>query len=91
MAIQNQLTQTLGIDKPVLLAPMDVVSGGRLASAVSDAGGLGPIGGGYGDASWVEREWLRAGNARVGCGFITWNLAKHPGALDRALAHAQPQ
>jgi nitronate monooxygenase len=73
MAIQNQLTQTLGIDKPVLLAPMDVVSGGRLASAVSDAGGLGPIGGGY------------------GCGFITWNLAKHPGVLDRALAHAQPQ
>jgi nitronate monooxygenase len=35
MAIQNRLTQTLGIEHPVLLAPMDLVSGGRLAAAVS--------------------------------------------------------
>src|SRR5262245_30088517 len=41
MAIQNRLTQTLGIERPVLLAPMDLVSGGRLAAAVSHAGGLG--------------------------------------------------
>jgi nitronate monooxygenase len=26
------------------------------------------------------------GNARIGCGFITWSLAKHPGLLDAALA-----
>jgi len=87
MTIQNRLTQTLGIDYPVLLAPMDLVSGGRLAAAVSQAGGLGLLGGGYGDGDWIDREWGRAGNARIGCGFITWSLAKHPQVLDRALAH----
>jgi nitronate monooxygenase len=88
MAIRNRLTQTLGIEHPILLAPMDAVAGGRLAAAVSHAGGLGLIGGGYGDGDWIEREWGRAGNARVGCGFITWSLAKRPEALDRVLARA---
>ena len=87
MAIQNRLTQTLGIEHPVLLAPMDLVSGGRLAAAVSHAGGLGLLGGGYGDGDWLDQEWQRAGNARIGCGFITWSLAKRPEVLKRALAH----
>src|SRR3954453_1650123 len=87
MAIRNRLTQTLGIEHPVLLASMDIVSGGRLAAAVSHAGGLGLIGGGYGDGDWIEREWASAGNARVGCGFITWSLAKLPRLLDDVLAH----
>jgi nitronate monooxygenase len=86
MAIRNRLTLTLGIEHPVLLAPMDLVSGGRLAGAVSQAGGLGMLGGGYGDGEWIDREWTRAGNARIGCGFITWSLAEHPGLLDAALA-----
>lgn len=87
MAIRNRLTQTLGIEHPVLLAPMDLVSGGRLAGAVSHAGGLGLVGGGYGDGDWIEREWANAGNARIGCGFITWSLAKRPEILDDVLAH----
>jgi nitronate monooxygenase len=87
MAIQNRLTQALGIEHPVLLAPMDIVSGGRLAAAVSQAGGLGLIGGGYGDGAWIEREHASAGNARIGCGFITWSLAKHPELLDGVLSH----
>ena len=87
MAIRNRLTQVLDIEHPVLLAPMDLVAGGRLAAAVSQAGGLGLLGGGYGDGDWVEREWTRASNARIGCGFITWSLAKNPAALDVALAH----
>jgi nitronate monooxygenase len=86
MSIQNRLTQMLRIQHPVLLAPMDLVSGGRLAAAVSQAGGLGLLGGGYGEGDWIDREWGRAGNARIGCGFITWSLAKHPHVLDRALA-----
>jgi len=87
MPIRTRLTQTLGIAHPVLLAPMDLVSGGRLAAAVSQAGGLGLLGGGYGDGNWIHREWERAGNSRIGCGFITWSLAKHPAVLERALAH----
>jgi nitronate monooxygenase len=87
MAIQNRLTQMLGIEHPVLLAPMDIVSGGRLAAAVSQAGGLGLLGGGYGHSDWIDQEWERAGNARIGCGFITWSLAERPRILDLALAH----
>jgi NAD(P)H-dependent flavin oxidoreductase YrpB (nitropropane dioxygenase family) len=56
MAIQNRLTKLLGIAHPVLLAPMDLVSGGRLAAAVTQAGGLGLLGGGYGDGDWIDRE-----------------------------------
>ena len=86
MSIRNRLTQILGIEQPILLAPMDLVSGGRLAGAVSQAGGLGILGGGYGDEEWIERQWALAGNARIGCGFITWSLGKQPGLLDAALS-----
>jgi nitronate monooxygenase len=65
---------------------MGFIGGGRLAAAVSNAGGLGLIGGGYGDPDWLDREFEAAGNARVGCGFITWALAERPVLLDRVLA-----
>ena len=62
-------------------------AGGRLAAAVSSAGGLGLIGGGYGDADWIAQEFRAAGNQPVGCGFITWSLAKQPALLDQALSN----
>jgi hypothetical protein len=86
VTLRTRLIEKLNITHPVLLAPMGSVSGGRLAGAVSEAGGLGLIGGGYGDRDWLEREFAAAGNRRVGCGFITWSLAKEPGLLDVALA-----
>ena len=61
MTIQNRLTRTLGIEHPILLAPMDIVSGGRLAAAVSHAGRLGLAGGGYGDGGTAGS----AGNGRT--------------------------
>jgi nitronate monooxygenase len=67
---------------------MGGVAGGRLAAAVTEAGGLGLIGGGYGEAAWLDREFVAAGNARIGCGFITWSLARQPELLDQVLAHA---
>jgi nitronate monooxygenase len=57
-----------------------------LAAAVTEAGGLGLIGAGYGDSDWLEREFATAGSARVGCGFITWSLAKNPDLLELVLA-----
>jgi nitronate monooxygenase len=66
---------------------MAFAAGGRLAAAVTRAGGLGLIGGGYGDAGWLEQEFLVAGNAPVGCGFITWSLKKQPHLLNLALSH----
>jgi len=89
MAFSNRVTDRLGIEHPILLAPMDLVASGRLSSAVSEAGGLGKegIGGGYGDADWLTNEFAAAGDARVGCGFITWSMAKQPHLLDIALRH----
>lgn len=43
--ISTPLTQLLGIEHPILLAGMARTSGGPLAAAVSNAGGLGCIGG----------------------------------------------
>jgi nitronate monooxygenase len=67
---------------------MGLTSGGKLAAAVSGAGGLGFLGAGAGDPAWIDREFEAAGNARVGCGFITWMMAKKPEMLDRVLAHS---
>lgn len=83
----TRLTRRLGIEHPVLSAPMALAAGGALAAAVTRAGGLGLIGGGYGDGDWLEREFAQAGNTRTGCGFITWSLAKQPNLLTAALAH----
>jgi nitronate monooxygenase len=88
MALRTRLTETLRIEHPIISAPMAFAAGGKLAAAVTVAGGLGLIGGGYGDVEWLEREFSAAGNTRIGCGFITWSLAKHPALLDLVLAHS---
>ena len=86
MPLRTRLTEKFGVEHPIISAPMAFQAGGRLAAAVSRAGGLGLIGGGYGDGDWLEREFSAAGNERVGCGFITWSLAKKPDLLETALA-----
>ncbi len=83
--LTTRLTELFGIQQPIVLAPMALVSGGRLAAAVTRAGGLGLIGGGYPDAEWLRSQIARAEGARVGYGFITWSLAGNPGVLDIAL------
>jgi nitronate monooxygenase len=83
--IRTRLTEKLGIEHPILLAPMGIVAGGELAAAVSAAGGLGLIGGGYGDAAWLRQQFAAAGNQPVGAGFITWSLAKRPELLELCL------
>ena len=90
MPITTRLTGRLGVRHPIMLAPMDVVADGRLAAAVSNAGGFGIIGGGYGDAAWLTREMDAAGDARVGVGFITWSLSRQPHLLDLVLERRPP-
>ncbi len=85
MALRTRLTERLGIRHPVVLAPMDKISGGPLAAAVSAAGGLGLLGGGYGDGPWLEEAFAAAGNQPVGAGFITWALERQPRLLDLCL------
>lgn len=88
--LETPLTRLLGIRHPILSAPMAWVAGGHLASAVSQAGGLGLIGGGYGDAEWLEQELANAAGTPVGVGFITWSLKQKPELLEQVLAH-QPR
>src|ERR1700731_3055242 len=88
MPISTDLTARLGIVHPILLAPMDVIAGARLVTAVSRAGGFGILGGGYGDRAWLEQETEKLKGFRgspFGIGFITWSLAKQPECLDIAL------
>src|SRR6185312_9329355 len=82
---ETALTRLLGIEHPILLAPMGSAAGGKLAAAVTNAGGLGLVGSGYADANMVRKELTEAGNTRVGIGFILWALEKNPQALDVAL------
>ena len=83
--IDTRLTRSFGLTHPIVSAPMAMASGGALAAAVSGAGGLGLIGGGYGDPEWIDQAFRDAGNTSVGCGFITWKLAERPDLLARVL------
>ena len=87
MPISTPLTARLGIQHPILSAPMDVIAGARLTSAVSGAGGFGILGGGYGDRAWLAQETAKLAGVSdpFGIGFITWSLAKQPELLDIAL------
>lgn len=91
MNLQTALTRTLGIEHPILLAPMDLVSDARLTLAVIEAGGYGFLGGGYGDEAWLKQELAllapaaRSRGREFGVGFITWSLARQPQLLDLAL------
>ena len=86
--IVTALTRAFELAHPIVLAPMGGVSGGRLAAAVSNAGGLGLVGGGYGDRAWLARELAlvqESTDRPWGVGLITWAIG--PGILEFALAH----
>ncbi|MCC7484983.1 MAG: nitronate monooxygenase [Burkholderiales bacterium] len=83
--LATRLTRSWNLKHPVLSAPMAFAGGGELAAAVSRAGGLGLIGGGYGDPAWLEEQFDAARGQSVGVGFITWSLRKSPSLLTDAL------
>jgi nitronate monooxygenase len=93
MALRTALTALLGIEHPIVLAPMGGVAGGVLTAAVSEAGGLGMIGGGGGDRDWLDRECTMARERTErpwGIGLLSWaidqaaldwTIAQHPAAI----------
>ena len=85
--LSTPLTRLLGVRHPIVLAAMDLVADARLVRAVTEAGGYGFLGAGYGDETWLRRELAAlAGLERpFGVGFITWSLARQPELLDIAL------
>ena len=72
--IDTRLTRAFGLTCPVVLAPMAGVAGGRLASAVTRAGGLGVVGTGTPD--WTRAQLVETGQEAVGVGFVTAHLTK---------------
>ncbi len=56
MQLRTPLCDLLGIEYPIIQGAMAWIAGGRLAAAVSEAGGLGVIGTGDGDRAWLEKE-----------------------------------
>lgn len=86
--ISTWLTDTFGLTVPVVSAPMAGVSGGRLAAAVSAAGGLGTIGFAVGKPEQLaaEAEVAAATGRPFGIGLLAWLLDHQPALLDAALA-----
>ena len=94
MALKTAFTELLSIQHPVVLAPMGGVSGGELAAAVSNAGGLGLIGtgapkrGSLVDPAQFEPEiarLLERGTKTWGIGFLAWAVTRE--VIEQALSH----
>jgi nitronate monooxygenase len=86
--ITTALTEMFGLTHPIVLGPMGGVAGGRLAAAVSNAGGLGLVGGGYGDPAWLRTELTHVAEHTTrawGVGLITWSIDRT--VLDLALKY----
>lgn len=79
-------SRSFGLAVPILNAPMGGVAGGRLAAAVTAAGGLGMVGMG----SVATRELLHAQlhhvRGKFGIGLVDWVMRNEAGLLQDALA-----
>jgi nitronate monooxygenase len=87
--ITTALTRLFDLTTPVVGAPMAGVSGGALARAVSQAGGLGMIGvSGRHTAEFVTEQCALAaeGGRPFGVGLMIWTLADRPELFDATLA-----
>jgi nitronate monooxygenase len=90
--IRTSLTRWFDLATPVVGAPMAGVSGGALARAVSQAGGLGMIGvSGTHTATFVTEQCAipAADQLPFGVGLMVWVLADRPDLLEATIA-AQP-
>ena len=92
--LQTRFTELLGLDYPVMSAPMSNHSGGQLAAAVSVAGGLGAFGG----TNDFGPEWLREQIAHIrsqtgrpfGVGFISQLIEYNTANIEIALEERAP-
>ena len=92
--LHTRFTDLLNITLPVMSAPMSNHSGGRLAAAVSQAGGLGTFGGSndFGP-DWMREQiaYIRARTDRpFGIGFITQLIEDRPENFEIALEEKVP-
>ena len=88
VVLSTAFTRLLGVRHPIALAPMGGSAGGALAAAVSNGGGLGLLGGGLGERTWLGRELPLVADGTSspwGIGFLSWAIG--PGVIERALEH----
>jgi nitronate monooxygenase len=78
-----------GLRAPIVNAPMGGVAGGRLAAAVSAAGGLGMVGMGSVATRDLLTTQLQHVSGTFGIGLVDWVMRNEAGLLEDALA-AQP-
>ncbi len=86
--METWLTRTLGLEVPLVQAPMARVSEGDMAGAVSAAGALGMVGvGSAATPAYVAEQARVAGAAGrpYGIGLMAWALEHDPGPLEAAL------
>jgi len=91
--LHTRLCELFGIETPIMNAPMAGAAGGKLAAAVSEAGGLGLIGAMSGDADWLRTQirTVRERTARpFGVGFLTQRLPLVPELYQIALEERVP-
>src|SRR5258708_19179329 len=89
--LHTAFTELFSVQHPIALAPMGGASGGALAAAVSNGGGLGLIGGGRQDPGLLDRELKIAAEGTGqpwGGGFQSW--ATDGLTVERALTY-QPR
>src|ERR1700679_2276744 len=89
--VHTWLTERFDLSVPVVCAPMYGVAGGRLAAAVSSAGGLGMFGvGSASTAAWVTEqcEVAAATGKPYGVGLMAWSLDVDDTPFDATLAAA---
>ncbi len=97
MALKTRLCERLGIEYPIVLAPMGSWSEASLAAAVSNAGGLGTFGA-AGRIMGLTEQYVRDTIAALrdstdkpfGAGFITQLIAENPANFDIVLEAEVP-
>lgn len=87
--VSTEWSRAMGLQVPIVNAPMGGVAGGALAAAVSLAGGLGMVGiGSAGTPEMLDTELrhLSELDRPFGIGLVHWVVARDPGLLEAALA-----
>ena len=78
-ALSTRFTKLVGIDKPIVSAPMAGRAGGELARAVSAAGGLGTFGcAAKASPDWItEQAAIAAEGGSYGIGLMLWAMEEN--------------
>ncbi|MGV0734810.1 nitronate monooxygenase [Mycobacterium syngnathidarum] len=87
MSLATTWSRSIGIGAPIVNAPMGGAAGGRLAAAVSAAGGLGMVGmGSSATAEQLTAELALLDGQRFGIGLVHWVAQDRPDLFEVALA-----